>query len=137
MKISLAFVQRYLISYSASCTGLPGRLPRTARNNGEKSRCQPDQSRILIAIRCKTQIGVPIPTIKTVDRWLGRYRAAQPMVREESQTSDSWCPVPMSRLAHQPVAASERPPTIMGPAIAFHRYTLACRQAWKGKKLVC
>lgn len=30
MKISLAFVQRCLISYSASWTGFPGRLPRTA-----------------------------------------------------------------------------------------------------------
>ncbi len=30
MKISRAFVHRYLISYSCSCTGLPGRLPRTA-----------------------------------------------------------------------------------------------------------
>lgn len=29
MKISRAFVQRYLISYSCSCTGLPGRFPRT------------------------------------------------------------------------------------------------------------
>jgi hypothetical protein len=29
MKISLAFVQRNLISYSASWTCLPGRLPRT------------------------------------------------------------------------------------------------------------
>ena len=29
MKISRAFVQRYLISYSWSCTGFPGRLPRT------------------------------------------------------------------------------------------------------------
>lgn len=31
MKISLAFVHRYLISYSANWTGLPGRLPRTKR----------------------------------------------------------------------------------------------------------
>lgn len=30
MKISRAFVQRYLISYSCSWTGFPGRLPRTA-----------------------------------------------------------------------------------------------------------
>lgn len=30
MKISRAFVHRYFISYSASCTGFPGRLPRTA-----------------------------------------------------------------------------------------------------------
>ena len=29
MKISLAFVHKYLISYSASWTGFPGRLPRT------------------------------------------------------------------------------------------------------------
>ena len=29
MKISRALVQRYLISYSCSCTGFPGRLPRT------------------------------------------------------------------------------------------------------------
>jgi len=29
IKISRAFVQRYLISYSWSCTGLPGRFPRT------------------------------------------------------------------------------------------------------------
>lgn len=29
MNISRAFVQRYLISYSCSWTGLPGRLPRT------------------------------------------------------------------------------------------------------------
>jgi hypothetical protein len=32
MKISLAFVQRYLISYSWSCTGFPGLLPRTSSN---------------------------------------------------------------------------------------------------------
>lgn len=32
MKISLAFVQRNLISYSASWTCLPGRLPRTGIN---------------------------------------------------------------------------------------------------------
>jgi hypothetical protein len=31
MKISRAFVHRYLISYSWSCTGFPGRLPRTGR----------------------------------------------------------------------------------------------------------
>lgn len=30
MKISRAFVHKYFISYSASCTGFPGRLPRTA-----------------------------------------------------------------------------------------------------------
>jgi hypothetical protein len=30
IKMSLAFVQRYLISYSWSWTGFPGRLPRTA-----------------------------------------------------------------------------------------------------------
>lgn len=29
IKISLAFVHRYFISYSCSCTGFPGRLPRT------------------------------------------------------------------------------------------------------------
>ena len=29
IKISLAFVHKYLISYSASWTGFPGRLPRT------------------------------------------------------------------------------------------------------------
>jgi hypothetical protein len=31
MKISRALVQRYLISYSCSCTALPGRLPRTGK----------------------------------------------------------------------------------------------------------
>ena len=36
MKISLAFVHRYLISYSWSCTGFPGRLPRTG-NKGKRS----------------------------------------------------------------------------------------------------
>ena len=36
MKISRAFVQRYLISYSCSCTGLPGRLPRTVRQKQRK-----------------------------------------------------------------------------------------------------
>ena len=35
MKISRAFVQRYLISYSCSCTGLPGRLPRTVIKMGK------------------------------------------------------------------------------------------------------
>lgn len=29
MNISRAFVHRYLISYSCSCTGFPGRFPRT------------------------------------------------------------------------------------------------------------
>ena len=37
MKISLAFVHRYLISYSWSCTGFPGRLPRTTEQ-GKKVR---------------------------------------------------------------------------------------------------
>lgn len=37
MKISLAFVHRYLISYSANWTGFPGRLPRTG---GRKIACQ-------------------------------------------------------------------------------------------------
>lgn len=40
MKISRAFVQRYLISYSCSCTGLPGRFPRTIKmeeKNGDQS----------------------------------------------------------------------------------------------------
>lgn len=35
IKISLAFVQRYFISYSCSCTGLPGRFPRTVTWSGE------------------------------------------------------------------------------------------------------
>ena len=37
MKISRAFAQRYLISYSASCTGFPGRLPRTTGDKGKTS----------------------------------------------------------------------------------------------------
>lgn len=37
MKISRAFVQRYLISYSCNCTGLPGRFPRTAEKKAEKN----------------------------------------------------------------------------------------------------
>lgn len=37
MKISRAFVQRYLISYSCSCTGLPGRLPRTVIKKRKKT----------------------------------------------------------------------------------------------------
>lgn len=36
MKISRAFVQRCLISYSASWTGFPGRLPRTAQTPRER-----------------------------------------------------------------------------------------------------
>lgn len=36
MKISRAFVQRYLISYSCSCTGLPGRFPRTVKKREKK-----------------------------------------------------------------------------------------------------
>jgi len=35
MKISRAFVQRNLISYSASCTCFPGRLPRTVKIDRE------------------------------------------------------------------------------------------------------
>ena len=38
MKISRAFVQRCLISYSCSCTGLPGRLPRTVIEKSGKKR---------------------------------------------------------------------------------------------------
>lgn len=34
MKISRAFVQRNLISYSERFTGLPGRLPRTVDGKG-------------------------------------------------------------------------------------------------------
>ena len=47
IKISLAFVHKYLISYSASWTGFPGRLPRT---KSTKTRCQRDdrQSRTLL-----------------------------------------------------------------------------------------
>lgn len=36
MKISRALVQRYLISYSWSWTGLPGRLPRTEAPKTER-----------------------------------------------------------------------------------------------------
>ena len=38
MKISRAFVHRYLISYSANWTGLPGRLPRTEGFNKDGQR---------------------------------------------------------------------------------------------------
>lgn len=37
IKISRAFVQRNLISYSCSCTCLPGRFPRTAQAGGRTS----------------------------------------------------------------------------------------------------
>ena len=37
MKISLAFVHKYLISYSASWTGFPGRLPRTMKKKPKVS----------------------------------------------------------------------------------------------------
>ena len=38
MKISLAFVHKYLISYSASWTGFPGRLPRTMAKGQQADR---------------------------------------------------------------------------------------------------
>ena len=40
IKISRAFVHRNLISYSCSCTCLPGRFPRTAQASGGETNCQ-------------------------------------------------------------------------------------------------
>lgn len=61
MKISRAFVHRYLISYSCSCTGFPGRLPRTGGRRvstdgriqriGRRGACSPSRSRSMTESR--------------------------------------------------------------------------------------
>lgn len=45
MKISRAFVQRYLISYSCNWTGFPGRLPRTVKYGQHFSNCAGKRAR--------------------------------------------------------------------------------------------
>jgi len=50
MKISRAFVQRNLISYSANCTCLPGRLPRTLLELNKKKGI-PSNNRSIIESR--------------------------------------------------------------------------------------
>ena len=58
MKISLAFVHKYLISYSCNWTGFPGRFPRTVRerendqrrvSHGMVARWRAEKSMIVVA----------------------------------------------------------------------------------------